>query len=45
MKEPIKVTFVVIDGDKSVRVWDEFDYRIDVCGVMDYILSICKVIN
>lgn len=29
MKEPIKVTFVVIDGDnKPVSVWDEFEYRI-----------------
>lgn len=36
MKEPIVVAFVIISGDKLVRVWDEFDYRIDTCGVMGH---------
>lgn len=45
MKKPIVVAFVVISGDKLVRVGEEFDYRIDTYGVMGYLLSIYKLIK
>lgn len=45
MKEPIVVTFVIISGDKLVRVWGEFDYVIDTYGVMGHPLSIKKFIE
>ena len=39
------VAFVIISGDKLVRIWDEFDYRIDICDVMGHPLSIQKFIE
>lgn len=45
MKEPLVVAFVIIIGDKLVRVWDEFDYRIDICDIMGHPLSIQKFIE
>lgn len=45
MKVPTVVALVVISSDKLVRVWDEFDYRIDIYGLMGYLLNICKFIK
>lgn len=45
MKKPVVVAFVVISGDKLVRVWEEFDYRIDIYGLMGYLLNIRKYIT
>ncbi|EPY82407.1 hypothetical protein CB1_000657002 [Camelus ferus] len=33
MKEPIVFAFVVTDGDKLLRLWDDLDDWVDVCGV------------